>query len=709
MNVTLKPIPRELIAFAFVEDEYSRTGDITRGLMPLFNPILANRKNQIFDAVWFAKQVESTYDIPMSTLVAEGLVPRLADIGLLYQENAESHIYRISAQQETDTPLNTEEFDSLVTEFISFSRKILSNATLDFDDTALEEALLKRFTSLQFLSILQRPDKNYFKGKTITIKKEEEPEEINAEQYLDILCANFALHMLETQKEKFDLLTKIASGALIAEVILTLQSSISDQKLADVSLLLDGPLLLDYLDLSTVELKEFATDLFNLIEKLQVNKVVFRHTIEEMKGTIYAPLETLQRGDTPFGPLGDRINNRTQTAAYARSIHDDIENTLQNLNITIIEAESYETEEGLAFCSKDMEESLTNSLGTPHINLERRMKDAKSVATILRMRGKKSFHAQSITEARFLLVTRNEGVAKATRMHLLYKKQIDDRDFPPTLTDRQLAGLLWFSAGGNLASLSSKKLIANCSYVMHPKIDIISKLRQCLTDINEEKAKIFTVLMRDQRAQRCLVQRTFGFASAINTHNAEQILEELRSSTADQVRREAEEREKKLREELDQKLQSTIGAYKSELLEKESKLLELTSSQNGLTKEKAEEAQKALQLQEEFRRDVDIRIKDAVDFANLQVLKLKWLIVLLYAFVVILNLHISFNNVTIQILWLLTLGLVAFWIIPEYIFEKLAARIWKKYFLYRVSILKVSDKLDTYKIDYKDRTVLQLD
>lgn len=711
MNEKIKTIPRELIAFAFVEDEYSRTGDITRGLMPLFNPILAKKRNQIFEPAWFAREVEFTYDIPMSTLVAEGLVPQLADIGLLYQENKDSHIYRISTTPDNETRLNVLEFDNLVKEFISFCSENLLNSTFSFDNIKLENALLKRFTSLQFLSILQRPEKNYYKGNTLTLKKEEEPEELDEEQHLDILCANFALHMLETQKDKFDLLTKIASGALIAEVVLTLQRSIPDDKLADVSLLLDGPLLLDYLDLSTVELKEFATDLFKLIEKLQIKKVVFQHTIEEMKGTIYAPLECLQRGDTPFGPLGDRINNRSQSAAYARSIYDDIETKLEGLGISIIDAETYETEEALVFCTKEMEESIRNSLGRPHENLERRIKDAKSVATILRMRGKKSLHPQSITEAKFLLVTRNESVAKETRKHLIFKKQIDDRDFPPTLTDRQLAGLLWFAAGGNLASLSSKKLIANCSYVMHPKIDIISKLRQCLTEINEEKAEIFTVLMRDQRAQRCLVQRTFGFTSAISSQNAEQILEELRSSTADLVRREAQEKENRLRVEQDEKLQNTIGSYQSELLEKESTILELTTAQKDLIRkleiQKNEDALKLVEFKQKedsirtaYLQDIDSRMQEAVGYADKQCDRLKLLLILLYVLIIILNILLAFDDLINRVISTVILTLLAFWFVPEYIFKSITKKVWKKYFLDQVSVLKISDQMNSYDIDY---------
>lgn len=64
---------RGLIAFAFVEEAYSKTGDLVSGLVPLFAPVLAKKPNRRFDPADFAADVQRAYDIPMSPLVARGL------------------------------------------------------------------------------------------------------------------------------------------------------------------------------------------------------------------------------------------------------------------------------------------------------------------------------------------------------------------------------------------------------------------------------------------------------------------------------------------------------------------------------------------------------------------------------------------------------------------------------------------------------------
>ena len=80
------------------------------------------------------------------------------------------------------------------------------------------------------------------------------------------------------------------TGAMIAEVVLTLQAPSSTEALAKVTAVFDGPLILDSLDLSTPELRDDAIDLFNLVGKSAIHKVVFKHTVEEMKGTLRGPL-----------------------------------------------------------------------------------------------------------------------------------------------------------------------------------------------------------------------------------------------------------------------------------------------------------------------------------------------------------------------------------------------------------------------------------
>jgi hypothetical protein len=149
-------------------------------------------------------------------------------------------------------------------------------------------------------------DGPYFKGSTISLKKVEDDEHdaVQLEQALDVVCAEFALQKMDEGGKSAELLLRMVAGALIAEVVLTLQTPSSGDALSRLAVVFDGPLILDYLDLSTPELQEYAADLFDLVKKANLRRVVFKHTVEEMKGTLQGPLKALQRGEEPFGHWG---------------------------------------------------------------------------------------------------------------------------------------------------------------------------------------------------------------------------------------------------------------------------------------------------------------------------------------------------------------------------------------------------------------------
>jgi hypothetical protein len=689
-----KEAPRELIAFAFVQEEFARSGDIVKGLMPLFAPLLAKKAFHRFDPAEFAKAVETAYDIPMSSLVAESLVPQLANAGLLHNEKENPNFYRVS-KFDYSLPAPDESMamaiEKLLNDFADFSEGSLRRAHISISTAELKDGLLKRLTDLDFLSFLGRPDKNYFKGRKLGLKKDLDNDDSPAipEQGLDILCADFAIHVSETAPEKFELLSRLGKGALIAGVVLTLQAPSADSDLSAVTVIIDGPLILDFLDLSTPELKVYAADLFELIERAHLKKAVFLHTVAEMAGTIRAPLDAVMRGEQPYGPLGNRIRRSPTDAAYARAMLADLSNQLERLGFAIVDATTYEGTDYQQYCSKEIEDSLRNDLGVNQESFERRQRDAHSTATLLRMRNV-VMHPQSLPEAGFVMVTRNSAVANRSRSNLIYRKRIHEIDFPPVLTDRQIAGVLWFAVGGNLGELSRAKLIANCSAALQPRVDIASKLNQILYETDPKKVAVFAALMRDQRAQRCFMHQTLGFPAAITRDNAESLLEQLQLATADKVLREAASREDQLRNSFSAKIETLANAHGEERVRLQTEIMQLSSANSRLSEEteRANRAQQAQldqlsanvdRLHLEKEQDVCRRMQASVAFANAARKRLKILIVILYALLAVLAIQVP-SNTGFGVLLAVVVALGGFWFIPKLLFDKPLSVIWAHHF-----------------------------
>ena len=163
MSENSRPAPRELVAFAFVQDEYTKTGDISRGLMRLFAPVLSGSPNKIFEPHKFAKQVESFFDIPMTALAAEGLIPKLLEADLIYAESENAKTYRIRPAADHPTIDDQARISVLLSEFIDFARHSLTRIGREVEDTVLENSLMRRVVTLDFLSFLERRDRNFFR------------------------------------------------------------------------------------------------------------------------------------------------------------------------------------------------------------------------------------------------------------------------------------------------------------------------------------------------------------------------------------------------------------------------------------------------------------------------------------------------------------------------------------------------------------------
>lgn len=704
--------PRELVAFAFVEEAYSKTGDLVAGLVPLFVPILAKRANRRFDPAEFSSAVEKTYDIPMSPLVAAGLAEKLAEFRLLRIDPSEPHTYRVEPSAHVETPLDDFGIDELLASFSQFASDALMKIDLQVPVDSLQTAFLKRLTSVDFLSFVDRREKNYYKGKKLVLNDvvDDEQDAVQLDQALDVLSAAYALQTIEQGGSGADLITRLTGGALIAEVVLTLQVPSSSAALNNISMSFDGPLILDFLDLSTPELHDFSKDLFALIEKAGIKKFVFSHVVTEMKGTLRGPLEAVQRGETPFGPLGNRIRVDSSHAGYARATLDNLEPQLVAMGFEILDADAYAINELFAFCDLATEEGLRNTIGPLHTNLERRIRDARSIATVLRLRGTTQ-HAKSIAEAKWLFVTRNDVVASKSSSFVVYKNLLKKDDVPAALTDRRLAGYLWFAVGGNLGNLSRKKLIANCSYVMNPQTDLVSKVRQYLTELDPKKAEIFMALMRDQRAQRCLVQSTMAFPSLVGLDNVDELLEVVRLSTAEEVRATADQREAALTRAHSEALAAATKRHADEEFERQSQILQLEEdhANHSQAAEKAvtlrdgqigDLANRLSEIEVAANADIDLRIQRAVRSAKNATQLLKWALFITYLIAVGAAYWYAPTEKNPSFLFLtLLLAAIGYWMTPAYIFDKLRRPLWMWRFNGRCEELHVSQHLSKFQID----------
>ncbi len=684
-------ISKELVAFAYVQEEYKRTGDITAGLMPIFAPIIHEMSGQIFKANKFSEKVQSKYGIAMRPIIAESLIPKFVEAGFLIKDERSPNVavYRCAPGPMIENQKAEDHIDELLNDFSSFAAEALRRQKVNLSTKLLKENFIQRLMEMQFLHEFHGDTKS---TQMSSIEKSDNVsiEGVDTDQLelaLDVLSAEFITTLAKEDPVRFSFLERMICGAMIADVVLTLQQPAADTNLSGLTVVLDGPLIMDALDLNTPESAQYAQDLLDMLRSAHVRLITYKHIVKEIYGSIYAPLTSHIKGEWAYGPLAARFKLDPTHITYARAVCDGLDDFISNLDIDIVDAKEFMSEDYLAYCPEEIEDSIRNCIEPLHEQEDRRIRDASSVASVMRMR--KGYRSKaSITDSKYIFVTRNIQVALYANKCLFSGAIIGIDDVPPCILDRQISCVLWLCLGGSAESLTRKKLLANCMDALYPTPNLLSQVSKFLAKISPSKAEIFEALMKDKRAQRCLIHKTLGYSLTVSEDNVEELLEEIKRSTAQGIEQEAQQRERALREEHERQI-----AIKAD---------ELCRVRNDADKLQEEKARLVVKQDEVVQSSLQRACRSARTVER----RRKALILLLYGFAVVAATYYSnrFNSVWIPIVSAV-LAIFGFWFVPENLFKRWIESAWQKKFDYEIKTSKIEDYGNHFQIDRNTCTV----
>lgn len=232
-----------------------------------------------------------------------------------------------------------------------------------------------------------------------------------------------------------------------------------------------------------------------------------------MRGSIRATLAAYA-GKTAYGPLAERIRQDADHRIYAAAVADSLEDRVRDLGITVLRGEVYEEARYKKYFSDDAVDRVRNAIGHVHHQLDRRIRDAKSVALVARLKGENR-SPSSVLKAGTIFVTRNSALYSRVSQALSIGRNEPDPRFA-IATDGQIAGVLWFVLGVHGVEMSRKRLIANCAAAVLPRRDVIDRISSMLIKIDKKLGDEFEALMRDGRASLCPMRFTGGYQDVVD-------------------------------------------------------------------------------------------------------------------------------------------------------------------------------------------------
>lgn len=536
-------ISRPVIAFALLRhsSDLFKT-DLLGGVCLLIRPLISDLSGQQYDANVLATRMGTAYGISLPSSALEEFLPRLLAGGILVEQKSAGGftkaVYCEQSNFDVD-PDEEREFQDIIDDFVLHCKPLLTSAGVSIEPKKLISGFLTHLSTLDFSIVKARPTVSSKSALTIqgpsTIEKIALSGSLAEGAALDVLVASYVSKLGETNPSRLVLLSHVADGALGAELVLDLQAPTKVPRLSNTTVIVDTPIILSYLDLSSKQEFEAAKILMAQLLGVGVKIAAFQHSVEEAEGVLAAIQMARHTGAEAYGPSIPRMSN-----SVYRVYFDSMKNTIGTKwakNFEIIQETA--THFYKNFTVKD-EEELTHDIQRNLFDrLITRERDAKSVAETIRRLGGAHIPVSQVSACKYLFITANRPLQSKVAAFLKRRQFVKSGEFMPIVTDRYMAGLCWLIAGGTAdKSPTLARLLANCAAALRLRPEIAERTKKFLAELDPEKALHFEALMTNERAGQYLMEATFGNPDVLTALGAEDIFKEAQRRAAEIVGKE---------------------------------------------------------------------------------------------------------------------------------------------------------------------------
>jgi hypothetical protein len=533
-NMTRASAP--LVAFAYLAETARDSGhnlDLISALAPLLGVVSAAHDGESFQAALLARELRERFGLRVNPYAVEQWVPQLKSAGIVKSTTLSAPKGKRSVEQLTFSKpaeaidrVDVHNVEAVVNRFLAFAKPRLAKVGQDIPDSELEASFLREIADLDFLAAVFRTNQSARGPRTLTLTSSTTPQssatdDLAAAADLDVLCAAFFLHMAEEDTSTFNQIVQIASGAVISEVLFDVGNPQTNTSFDKQRIVLDGPICIKALGLNSREDEEHTIELLGSLTSRGAALAVFEHTIAEVKSLLEAALRGSQE-PWGYGPTVRRIRSDRHAEVVARAVLADVESALRALNVKLV-LSSPTTSAAWALLPQSQEEQIAGRLAW-YENPASRDRDAASLAATYRLRGGVRSSPKQVHEARYIFLTENSRL-----VDVAYSFFSRDPDAPIAVTDRYLAGYLFVMCGGSddITGLLKKRVLANCANAVAPRAELVLRMAQFLSGLDENRRKKYAAMMTDGRAARYLTEITFGNVGYLQADNFEAVLGEI--------------------------------------------------------------------------------------------------------------------------------------------------------------------------------------
>lgn len=515
-------------------------GDVLDALLPFFEPILGVLSGKVFDPALLAAGVQKLYRWRFTTDVAEQFIPRLVQRGYLRREGQGTKAFYVVIYRSADTQPDDDisvvlreiidrfvEFAPIVTDLLHYEkgREELTDILVRFllSISAFGEGALAEARQIASTGLADSAG-------VLSELPEGGPPLSREDRYI---AARFVVELCRENPSYLDDLRRIAAVGLLTEVVEDFIRPTSVTSAADLTIVIDAPLALDYLGLSGTTFQNDVRAVFDPLQRIGCKLVVFPITCDEMRRNLESMLALPQANR--HGYTHQAMVRGEVSQDVVKAVARDPEKALEHSGVKIRALTlSMFPGDHQYFPADTYEDFLSYVFWVPDV--APRVHDATCMTLLMRLR--QGRHSTDLLRSKCVFVTRNQTFAKRSREYCLRSQLVGPRQEGPVVHHRELATVAWLRTGLDAEeSIPKANLIASCERVLRVRQEVTSAVAQRLKQVTTpERLKQFELLLLDQRSLRKLADTTLNDEKVVTAENAEQLLEIMRLATAEEER-----------------------------------------------------------------------------------------------------------------------------------------------------------------------------
>lgn len=730
MPISSKP-KSALLAYCALADRLHKPGaGPIQALTPFFASVCKVHAGELFDAAKFSASVAGMFGLHIPRLAALGLAEQLEKEGLLeaLSGHASSTVYRYRTPQpgaEDDSALavSEPEIDQVLAQFVTVCRT--DPLLVEMEEIALQKEFLDRLLHVDSMRLLHRREGSTAAKRgtsTLTLAPQLLDANERRDLRLDYQVAQFLLDLRDNNQTLFGRVSDIAFANMAAEALACFsEPSGSPDGLNGMVIYMDSPLLLDVLGVNA-DYAEYGRELLDMVKASGALPAVLDDCVMEAESVVAAQLASARSGIAQ------------KTSHWGTSAKPHILNALKDniaLRAVAIGIEVYKDPDVALFRRStgtygDIQVEMTRRmLSWP--NDEARQHDERSIWSMLKIRDSSSACFR-ICDSKALFIARNTALVKiandAWRIWLKgqgkHSQSIAERWAQVAMSDKQLAGYLWLRRGIGNGQMSRARLLAHCSAAVRPRPDVKAKAYNLALDLHgKDGADHLAALLEDREGERALMRAVRADPEDVTPERLPYIIEQVRLGAGEfaaaAVRAESAERLAETQRAHDQEVARLLAeadaaesAAKFELSALQTAVVQrnldseiLAGQVNALNQqvaaqERAKLERNLLTMEEAFRAGAGVYQR------------VRWLLVLLFASIVVFTTTWATDWPGLGQLALFLLTAFGFWFVPE-VLERPVRWLASRQLLLTVQRADASLEVSKVPPDFKAGTWICLD